>query len=226
MLINEANRKFNYIFLMIILSCFLLSRSVKSIKSTVNLKSRRNELSSKDIKISEAEREIQKGNMSNNSELFKIKIFDDSVFAYKKGNCNSQMNCLLPYGICLNDSTCMCMPEYADIHSDSNHLSCAYRRKKAVVAGILELFLPFGLGHAYAGHLYLSFIKFVYIMIVYILGYYLSCKSYASNEEDTLMLNTVFFCIILACTIPIWNILDMFLYVNGVYRDGKGVPLS
>jgi len=215
MVINEDYSRFNYIFIIIIILCFTYSESFSQNKNSIT--GNRKNLNSNQ----EDETKLVSKNQKDN-----IKFFEDNMYGYKKGNCDSQLNCLLPYGICLNSQTCMCMPEYANLDMDENHMSCFYRRKKAVVAGILELFLPFGLGHAYAGHIFLSFTKFIYIMLVYTFAYFLSCKSYATTEEDTLMLNYVFVCLVLACTIPIWNILDMFLYVNGIYRDAKGVPLS
>ena len=170
----------------------------------------------------------KKGDYNNSKLITKIghsKLIDTPNFAFKYGSCDSQTNCFFPFGICLNDHTCMCMPEFANYENDNeNNLSCFYKRRKAIIAGMFELFLPFGLGHVYAGHLFIGMIKLAYIMMTYLFMCCISCKT--TGEEDPMMLNTILVLICFIISIPIWNIIDMFFYVNGIYKDGNGVPLS
>jgi len=101
------------------------------------------------------------------------------------------------------------------------NLFCDYQKRKVVVAGLLELFLPFGFGHFYAGHFYIATTKLIYNVIVYSLGCVLYCKGF--KQEDTMELMLI--CLIMTCLIPVWNIVDLFLFFTGVYTDGYGIPL-
>src|SRR5690349_7990279 len=69
-------------------------------------------------------------------------IVDEYVYQHATGPCMNNYNCFYPFGICLNDTVCLCMPEYANIyiqHESLHEMSCSYRKKKVVVAGLLEL---------------------------------------------------------------------------------------
>ncbi len=143
---------------------------------------------------------------------------------YSYGECLNNYNCFLPYGICLNITTCMCMPDYADIfiqgHSVKD-LSCSYKRKKILVAAMLEFFLPLGLGHFYVGHNTLGTIKFSYNFILYVF----CCTLYIKGTRFEAFNGMLLLCIILSCAIPIWNIIDLFLFFTDEYKDGYGVAL-
>lgn len=135
------------------------------------------------------------------------------------GECLNNLNCFLPYGICLNASTCLCMPEYGDIKE--TQLFCSYKRKKVIVAGLLELFLPFGLGHFYAGNFILGGVKFIYNMVIGSFCCLLYCKGY----ENPNIMKMLIFCMVLTCLIPVWNVVDLFLFFGGIYTDGYGIPM-
>ncbi len=144
---------------------------------------------------------------------------------YSSGECLNSYNCFLPYGVCLNTTTCMCMPEYANIYVEGHsvrELKCSYKRKRIVVAALLELFLPLGLGHFYVGHYTLGTTKFFYNFTLYIFCCFLYYKG-TNNEVFTSML---VLCLLLSCVIPIWNIIDLFLFFTNTYKDGYGVAMS
>lgn len=152
-------------------------------------------------------------------------VNDDYDFQHANGPCLNNYNCFYPYGICLNDTMCLCMPEYANIYIKElslHEMSCSYKKKKMVVAGLLELFLPFGLGHFYAGHLTLATIKFFYNILVYAF----CCLLYSKGHDHDQMTKVIMFCVIMSCVLPLWNVLDLFLFFTGSYRDGYGVPLA
>jgi hypothetical protein len=151
-------------------------------------------------------------------------IFEHDYYEYAYGPCLNNLNCFLPYGICVNATTCMCMPDYAHIYIQGHQteLNCSYKKKKVLIAGLLELFLPLGLGHLYVGHYMLGSLKFFYNFIIYTFCCLLYCKG--SNNE--MLLNMMILCIVLTCAIPIWNIIDLFLFFSGAYTDGYGVPMN
>ena len=134
-----------------------------------------------------------------------------SKFQYANGPCSNEINCFIPFGICVNETTCMCMPEYAQVYIQEyslKDLSCSYKKKSRVVAGLLELFLPFGLGHFYAGHLIFGTVKFFYNFLVYTF----CCVIYCKGPNNDSLGDSMIFCVFLCCIIPIWNIIDIFLF--------------
>ena len=143
-------------------------------------------------------------------------------FEFANGNCNNNLNCFYPYGICVNSTTCMCMPEYANIHiRNHQEMFCSYQKKKVLIAGMLELFLPLGLGHFYAEHNTLALIKICYNFIVYFFG----CILYYRGIHENSKFGSVGTCVILTCIIPLWNLFDVFMFFTYNYRDGFGVPM-
>jgi TM2 domain-containing membrane protein YozV len=146
-------------------------------------------------------------------------------YSYVQGPCLNNFNCFLPYGVCLNTTTCMCMPDFAHIYIPGHsiqELSCSYRRKKAVVAALLELFLPLGLGHFYVGHYTLGTIKFFYNFFLYIF----CCFLYYKGTNNEVLSNMICLCVVMSCVIPMWNIVDLFLFFTDFYKDGYGIPLA
>jgi len=149
----------------------------------------------------------------------------NSNHEYSHGECLNNYNCFLPYGICLNSTTCMCMPEFANIYIEGHsvkELSCSYKRKRVLIAVMLEIFLPLGLGHFYVGHYTLGTAKFFYNFFLYLL----CCTMYYKGTSDEIFTRMLFICIILSCVLPIWNIIDLFLFFTNAYKDGYGVALS
>lgn len=140
-----------------------------------------------------------------------------------RGACSTEHNCFLPYGVCLNETACLCLPEYANIFVNEEsvfQIKCTYKKKKLIIAGLLELFLPLSLGHFYAQQIKIGLFKFTYNLVVYSM----CCILFSKSTE--IQQGTVLICIIMSCLIPIWNIVDMFMFFTGFYKDGNGIPLS
>lgn len=151
----------------------------------------------------------------------------NSGYEFGYGNCDNDLNCFLPYGICINETTCMCMPEYANVvvleRSQVGKLMfCSYYKKKVIVAAMLELFLPLALGHFYAEQYMIGFLKITYNFLVYSFGYVLYYKGLTDNSK----LSIIGLCIVLTCIIPFWNLLDVVLFFTYGFYDGYGVPMS
>jgi hypothetical protein len=151
-------------------------------------------------------------------------LYFPSDYSYAQGGCKNDLNCFLPYGVCLNATTCMCMPEYANIFVPGHsilELSCSYKKKKLVLAAVLEFFLPLGLGHFYVGQYFLGTMKFFYTFCLYTL----CCFMYTKGFDHPTVTNSIVCCCLFACILPLWNLIDLLLFFLDVYRDGYGVPL-
>jgi len=153
----------------------------------------------------------------------KSQVAVDEDYSYGHGFCDPKMNCFLPFAVCLNSNTCLCMPDYANVFIKGESISqifCSYKKKKIIVAGLLELFLPFGLGHFYSGHNLVGSIKFFFSLTVFMFGYLICCKHIPPS------LYVILIYVIFCCSIPIWNLVDLFLFFSGTYYDGFGIPMS
>ena len=197
--------------------------------------------------------------IKNTNSTFTIQnslgLYSSNEKQYGYGTCSPELNCYLPYGICLNATTCMCMPDYANFANynqsisnsflnklknyNSNYLNpntkfCSYKKKSIVVAGLLELFLPFALGHFYSGHTMIGSIKLVYNILIYIFGFFIYMKdsdevnfnkNSASHGKDYYV-EMMMICLFLCCLIPLWNLVDLFLFFTGNYKDGYGIDMA
>jgi hypothetical protein len=126
----------------------------------------------------------------------------------------------------------MCSPDYADLSyvtnatefRKSNIFYCTYRRKKVIIACMLELFLPLGLGHFYVGNFIKAWIKFSYNIFIYTFGIYLHLSE--KFKRDEVYYDIMLFVLFLICVTPIWNVVDVILFISGNYKDGFGLDLS
>jgi hypothetical protein len=150
-------------------------------------------------------------------------------------NCDSQ-TCFYPYGMCINSTVCLCTPDYADLRSTFTNLTeypelghkdkffCSYRRKKVIIACMLELFLPLGLGHFYVGKYVKAWIKLSYNTFIYTLGIFLHLNEKCKREE--LYYDIMIVLLFLICITPLWNMIDFILFISGYYKDGFDLDLS
>jgi TM2 domain-containing membrane protein YozV len=163
--------------------------------------------------------------MHDNNFYYNLTLSFQNPRQYGKGICSHELNCHLPYGICLNSTLCICMPDYANTVFNSNGTDgyCSYRKKNIIVAGFLELFLPFGLGHFYSGHILLGSIKLSYNLLMYTFCYFIQIKF---NPEDDNYFDLMVVCLLFSCLIPLWNVVDLFLFFTGSFNDGNGIEMT
>lgn len=159
--------------------------------------------------------------------------FDKMQYELGIGECENDKNCFLPYGVCIDSKTCLCMPEYANYNKRMNDTSiltpsikqfpmfCFYKRKKVIIAGMLELFLPLGLGHFYSGRNFYGLMKCIYNFIVYWFG----CSLFYKGVSEQSSMNSTAMCLLLTCLIPVWNILDVFMFFTYTFKDGLGIDM-
>jgi hypothetical protein len=134
-------------------------------------------------------------------------------------------NCYLPYGVCINSTSCMCMPDFADYNKEGESIPgyyCSYKRKKIVIAGVLELFLPFGIGHFYCERYSVGSIKLIFTLMIYILA----CVSYSMGIKHYETIQLSLLCILMTCAVFLWSVVDLFLFFTAVYDDGNGIGLA
>ena len=202
------------------------NRSILSIKQVVYflvLILKINALNSKDMPrvISSQLKINQNKTYKKPSNTSQVSVDEDYSFGH--GYCDAKLNCFLPFAVCLNSNTCLCMPDYANVYIKGESVTqifCSYKKKKIIVAGLLELFLPFGLGHFYSGHNIIGSVKFFFSLLVFMFGYLICCKHIPPSIYVILIY--VIFC----CAIPIWNRVDLFLFFSGTLHDGFGIPMS
>lgn len=188
-------------------------------------------------------------NNLRNSKFRDYNVFPDNTtvhssseynegFEFGIGKCDHNSNCFLPYGVCVNSTTCICMPDYANIqeykyHPNysyffnydvkyNNNLYCSYTKKKVVVAALLELFLPLSLGHFYAQQYILGYVKLFYNFGVYLFGFILYYKGIQDNSK----FGSIGICLFLFCIIPVWNLIDVQMFLTYAYKDGFGIPMN
>jgi TM2 domain-containing membrane protein YozV len=152
---------------------------------------------------------------------------DEKFNSAPKIACTST-NCPLPYGTCQeNNSSCRCMPEYANFTpegvKDANY--CNYPRKKQLVAFLLEFFFTFGIGHFYAGRVGFGVAKLI-VLLLPVIGYILMCASVVAKDTgNCLGLVAVIITYGFCCAGSIWQLVDIILFGINNYKDGYGVPL-
>jgi len=169
--------------------------------------------------LSKSQQEFSKMILSK----YRLEKEHDHSYEIADGDCSAETNCILPYGVCLTKSECLCLPDYSNVYIKGKSLKeikCSYKKKKMIIAALLELFLPLSLGHFYVLEVRLGLIKLGYNLFVYSLCCILFIKS------DDVKKSSLIICLILSCLIPIWNVVDMFLFFTGYYKDGYGVSLN
>jgi hypothetical protein len=160
----------------------------------------------------------------------------DPAFQYfYKLNINcSNLNCGLPNGLCVDKSTCKCLDNYAmysTVNSGSATVAsnfqsdqfCNYIMKKQLVAFLLELFFPYGIGHLYCGRLASGIIKLFIALIPLItcLGVVMTGSRTDGKVGCASIMGSLCGCILF-----IWAIVDWVMFGINNYKDGNGMPLA
>ena len=160
-------------------------------------------------------------NSKSNSVYNKSTNEDDEYSSQKQIECNAS-NCFYPNGRCVDNGTCECTKEYASFkqEGESKDHYCAYERKKQLVSFLLELFLPFGVGHFYSGRILIGVLKIIVCFSQCIIAGIGFCLA-----KDAGML-TVIILLVIGCVYISWELVDIILIALNVYKDGNGVPLA
>jgi hypothetical protein len=155
-------------------------------------------------------------------------------YFYKMNIKCSNLNCGLPNGMCLDNTTCKCMDNYA-MYSTVNGGSatvaanlqseqfCNYVMKKQIVAFLLELFFPYGFGHLYCGRLASGIIKLFIALIPLI-----TCLAvmFTGSQTDGKVGCVSITAPLCGCILFVWAIVDWVMFGINNYKDGNGMPLA
>ena len=154
----------------------------------------------------------------------KIEKNDNFTYAITKEKC-SVTNC---NGDCTSTNICTCEEGYLNFKTNSK-LYCSYKQKNQLTAFLLELFLPFGIGHLYVGRTLFGITKMIIvtspmtICIFTFLGILVSDKFLSGG-------NSSLFCIgfvsVFSLVGLIWWIADLVIFGTNNYLDGNNMPLK
>ena len=139
--------------------------------------------------------------------------------------CNTS-NCPPSRGDCISGQ-CKCKNNYATIDNSfikSNGISCNYRLKSSLMALLLELFFPFGVGHLYSGKTLLAIIKF--LLFLFLLSIFCSLLCCVIGKVVNACTTIIFVIVILSLIgLVFMEVFDIISYLLGFYRDGNGVNM-
>lgn len=147
-----------------------------------------------------------------------------SLFSAELKKCNSNT---CP-GNCTSKNVCECPSGYVNYPRDKDNL-CSYKQKKQLTAFLLELFLPFGVGHLYIGRVFFGITKMIIvtapvtICTFTFLGILISDKFLSGGNSSMLTVGSVLIFLIVG---GIWFISDAAMFILNRYPDGHGIPLK
>lgn len=172
------------------------------------------------IKISTGKLKLRSGEKIKRKSNDPYNINEITERYFVKGKCTKN-NC----DNCLNDNLCQCPYGYA--HDPKKKISndiksCQYKMKKQWIFFLLELFLPFGIGHFYAKRIIYGISKlctFVFILL-FDLIIKRSLGSYKARFTFNIFMYVLYFGYIS------WEIADIVLIGINYFKDGKGIKFS
>ena len=129
-----------------------------------------------------------------------------------------------------SDSTkmypCVCKKEYATKEGDA--IYCEYKRKRQLVAFLLELFVGFGAGHFYRGNNLMGALK----LCAFLFGIYIIClfpltlKCFDSCcENDCCVVVVSIFFFLCSAGLAFWFVFDLTKWGKNKYLDKNGIEL-
>jgi len=107
-------------------------------------------------------------------------------------------------------------------HPEQNtHFRCSYIQKRSIIALILEVVFPIGIGHLYCFNFLYFFIKFsiaLLLPLIYFLAKQIKPSFFSKTSDES-------FSVVWMLLFGIAFIVDIYGYSSGKYRDGNDVPL-
>lgn len=120
--------------------------------------------------------------------------------------------------------TCTCNDEYATYPYDTDIL-CQYKKKKQLIAFLLEFFLMLGIGHYYLENYVHAILKSIIFLTAYSLFITLKFLSVKTEQNNPYRVVISLIASLFLITIIIWQCIDVILMGIGFYTDGNGVEL-
>lgn len=140
-------------------------------------------------------------------------------------------NCFIPFGTCIDDSTCQCLESYANYFPDSTDkpdFYCSYEKKSQLVAFLLEFLLSNGFGHFYSGRILFGIFKMLVLIGPIVLGILMFCCNIGKGSDGSTCCNLILMIgmCLLGCTALAWQLADLIMFGMNKYADGNGIPLK
>ena len=145
---------------------------------------------------------------------------DQELIYYAKGKCTST-NC----NKCESEDLCQCPNGYAQDPSilvTDDVKSCQYKRKKQYIFFLLELLLPFGVGHLYACQYLIMGIKLITCIIIFLLDFFLKRKirNFRTKQQFHIFILVLFFMYLIG------HLVDIILIGINQYKDGNQIAFT
>ena len=146
-------------------------------------------------------------------------IYDHPDIYYAEGPCTIS-NC----DNCITSNKCQCPSGYAqnpDEKVSPDVKSCQYKQKYQTVFFILELLLPFGAGHFYAGRILNGILKLAIVIIAICADVIVKkiLKTFSSEQNFNIAMYAIYFCLLA------WQMVDIVCIGINAYKDGKGISI-
>ena len=132
-------------------------------------------------------------------------------------------NCPPLQGICSNNE-CICSRDFLTVNNayiKNNGVFCNYETKSHFLAFLLELFLPFGVGHLYAENLTLATVKFCLFVVLVVCFVSILCTLQTNVNKMIVALSAIL--VITLLSLICFEIFDIIFYALNKYKDGNGV---
>lgn len=120
--------------------------------------------------------------------------------------------------------TCTCFEEYTTYPFDTDTL-CQYKKKKQLIAFLLEFFLMLGIGHYYLENYVHAILKSIVFLTAYSLFISLKFLSVKTEQNNPYRVIISLLASLLLITIIVWQCIDVILMGIGFYTDGNGVEM-
>jgi hypothetical protein len=136
----------------------------------------------------------------------------------------SPSNCPPLQGIC-EKNVCICSKNFKTVNNQyikSYGINCNYQIKYKLIAFLLELFFPIGVGHIYAEKTNMAILKFT-LFVIFILSFCGELCCLKSKINNSVICLSFIFLLNFFAWISI-QIIDIVSYGLGYYNDGNAVP--
>jgi hypothetical protein len=170
--------------------------------------------------ITSAKLKLRAGEKIKASNNDPYNINDITEIYYAQGKCTKN-NC----DNCINSTFCQCPYGYAqdpkkEVSNDVK--SCKYKMKKQWVFFLLELLLPFGIGHFYAKRIIYGICKLCTFVFIILFDFIVkkSLNSYKAKFTFNIFMYVLYFGYIG------WEISDIILIGINYFKDGKGIKFT
>lgn len=174
--------------------------------------------------------------------LNKLNFYNEAVKVAEVPRCDLTV-CERENGICVSETQCKCNYGHINFVTGTSKKPCEYRLSFQLYALILEIFLPFGIGHFYCKRYLIGFIKFLVLLVIPALVLFINRKLLGNkghksplnkvNRESSqafsienfkkfisYLISVCFFIVFF-----VWYLFDIVIFSANKHKDGSGFDL-